>query len=126
MKPARQFYVLRNFCMKLHSSRVLTTVVWVLSILIFGLPVCVSGAGTGSTGQATEAAQPPEPPGPPPHGHRPPPEAYEVCEGEAVGTAARFTSPRGDVIEGVCKEMEGKMVLIPDFDKDQRGPARQK
>jgi hypothetical protein len=106
--------------MKLHSSRVLATVVWALSILIFGLPVCASGAGTGSTGQATEAAQPPEPPGPPPHG--PPPEAYEVCKGKAVGTATRFTSPRGDVIKGVCKEMEGEMVLIPDFDKGQRGP----
>lgn len=38
----------------------------------------------------------------------PPPEALEVCKDKAAGTAVEMTSPRGDVVKGVCR-----MVMIP-------------
>lgn len=111
--------------MKLHSSRVLAVVVSMLSMLVFGAPICVGAAETGSA-QSTDGTRPPEGSGPPPHGHKPPPEAYKACEGKTAGTAAQLTTPRGDVIKGVCREMDGEMVLVPDFDKNGRGPRPEK
>ena len=38
----------------------------------------------------------------------PPPEALEVCKGKAAGTAVEMTTPRGELVKGVCR-----MVMIP-------------
>jgi hypothetical protein len=119
VKSAYQYRALRRFTMRLYSSRGLAIAAGVLSMLVFGVPFYVGGADTGSGQSSGSTSQ--EPKGPPPRGHKPPPEAYKVCEGKTAGTAAQLTSPRGDVIKGVCRQMDGEMVLIPDFDKDGKG-----
>ena len=35
--------------------------------------------------------------------HGPPPEAYTVCEGKAVGSAASFTNHKGEIVNGTCQ-----------------------
>lgn len=105
--------------MKRGFVTILVTAVLALSMVIFGpfvhLAVAQTGS-SGSTGQSSDGAQPPA------SGHKPPPEAYKVCEGKTVGTSAHLVTPRGDTITGVCKELDGKMVLVPDFDKNRKCP----
>jgi hypothetical protein len=107
--------------MTLRFLAILATAILVLPAFFFGPAVHVTAAETGTTGQSADSVRPPEPGGPLPHGHNPPPEAYEACEGKAAGTAAQLITPRGDTITGVCKNIDGKMVLAPDFDKNRRG-----
>lgn len=56
-------------------------------------------------------------------GHKPPPEAYKACEGKKAGATARFTTPRGDTITGTCEELDGQLVLKPDFTNRPSGPC---
>lgn len=55
----------------------------------------------------------------------PPPEAFELCEGKSVGDSVEITSPQGDKVEGVCKEMNGKMVAVPANMPERGGQKRQ-
>lgn len=58
--------------------------------------------------------------------HGPPPEAYQACEGKAEGSEARMTTPRGEVVGGVCeKEVGGKMVLRLDCPRHKAGGRRE-
>lgn len=43
----------------------------------------------------------------------PPPEAYEACEGKVEGDTVSITTPRGDIIEGVCTDHDGRLALRP-------------
>lgn len=47
----------------------------------------------------------------------PPPEALKACEGKASGDTSQFVGPRGGTVSGVCKEVDGKLVLQPDSSK---------
>lgn len=55
-------------------------------------------------------------------GSQPPPEAYAACKGKKPGDTAGLTTPRGDIIEGTCEEMDGQMVLKPNPPKDRPQP----
>jgi hypothetical protein len=54
-----------------------------------------------------------------PHGKRvaPPPEAYKACEGKKAGDASQFIGPNERAVNGICKEVDGKLVLQPDRPK---------
>jgi len=47
----------------------------------------------------------------------PPPEAYKACVGKNAGDASQFVSPSGKTVSGICKEVDGKLVLQPDRPK---------
>ena len=47
----------------------------------------------------------------------PPPEVYKACEGKSAGSAAQFVDPRGRTVSGICKEVDGKLILQPDRPK---------
>ena len=47
----------------------------------------------------------------------PTPEAYKACEGKSAGSAAQFVGSRGETVSGVCKEIDGKLILLPDRTK---------
>jgi hypothetical protein len=53
------------------------------------------------------------PPGKGPRGPRqPPPEARAACDGLADGAQCRFTSPRGDAVQGVCRSPAGELACV--------------
>jgi len=57
---------------------------------------------------------------PPRHGKRtPPPEAYAACEGKAAGDSVTVTTPRGETLTAVCRELDGKLAAMP-----KGGPPR--
>lgn len=57
--------------------------------------------------------------------HRtPPPEAYAACEGKTVGDTASLQSPRGHKVTGTCREMDGKLFLLPDNPPQGRSKQR--
>lgn len=43
----------------------------------------------------------------------PPPEAYKACEGKNKGSAALFVGSRGGTVNGICEDVDGKLVLQP-------------
>lgn len=45
---------------------------------------------------------------------QPPPEAFEVCEGQAQGDTVSITTPRGDTVDATCQLMDQKLVAVPD------------
>ncbi|GLS90228.1 hypothetical protein GCM10007916_12950 [Psychromonas marina] len=45
---------------------------------------------------------------------QPPPEAFEVCEGQSEGDSVSITSPEGDTVEATCKMMHDKLVAMPE------------
>jgi hypothetical protein len=45
---------------------------------------------------------------------KPPPEAIAACKGKSEGVAVQFTTPRGDTLQGVCKEFEGSLAAMPE------------
>lgn len=47
----------------------------------------------------------------------PPPEAYKACEGKSAGSASEFVDSRGRTVSGICKEVDGKLILRPDRPK---------
>ncbi len=63
-----------------------------------------------------------QPPGAPGGERKPPPEAYKACQNKTAGDSASFTTPRGDAITGVCKELDGTLVLVPDFMLNGQNP----
>lgn len=40
--------------------------------------------------------------------------AYKACEGKNAGDVAEYVGKRGKTIKGTCKDMEGKLVVLPD------------
>jgi len=51
----------------------------------------------------------------------PPPEAFEVCEGQSEGASVSFTTPKGDSVEATCKLMREKLVAVPDNMPEKKG-----
>ncbi|GAC16128.1 hypothetical protein [Aliiglaciecola lipolytica] len=47
-------------------------------------------------------------------GGKPPPEAFEACEGKSEGDEVSFTTPRGDNITASCKTMQNELVAVPE------------
>lgn len=54
--------------------------------------------------------------GPPQRGGRPepPPEAVEACAGKSEGTTVEFTLRDDRKVNGICREIGGRMVAMPD------------
>ncbi len=54
--------------------------------------------------------------GPPPgHGNmKHPPEAIEACKDINEGTEVEITTPRGDKVKAVCKQIDGQLVAVPE------------
>ena len=46
-----------------------------------------------------------------------PAEAYKACEGKNAGDAAQFVGKSGKTIKGACKDLDGKLVLLPERHK---------
>ncbi len=44
----------------------------------------------------------------------PPQEAVEACAGKKEGEAVRFKTPFGDNVSGVCREVRGKLIAVPE------------
>jgi len=63
--------------------------------------------------------------GPPDEGGRPPgppQEAIDACKGKSAGDNVEFTGPRGETMQGICRDMHGQLVAVPK-DFDQKHPA---
>lgn len=44
----------------------------------------------------------------------PPAEAVSACKDQQEGTTVEFTIPSGEKVKGSCKEIEGRMVAVPE------------
>jgi len=58
-------------------------------------------------------------------GRTPPKEAIEACRDKSEGATVEITTPRGDKVKGICKEMNGELVALPErrFPPPGRPPA---
>ncbi len=50
----------------------------------------------------------------------PPSEAYRACVGKSVGSSAQFIDQRGEALQGICEEENGRLVLRPDRNRPDR------
>lgn len=58
-------------------------------------------------------------------GRKPPPEAFEICEGKSEGDSVSITSPQGDTVEATCKAMRGdELVAVPEGGGRQGGKGK--
>lgn len=53
-------------------------------------------------------------PGPGGRGCGPPKEAVDACAGKNVGDAVRFTAPFGDNVAATCREIQGRLIAVPE------------
>ncbi len=60
----------------------------------------------------------------PGHPAVPPPEAFDACKDKTAGSAAQFTTPRGETIQGTCREKGDRLVLVPDRPEGRKLAAR--
>ena len=44
----------------------------------------------------------------------PPPEAFAACKGKTEGATAQFTGRNGEIVAGICRVADGRLVLRPD------------
>jgi len=44
----------------------------------------------------------------------PPQEAVDACSGKREGEVVRFNTPFGDNVSGVCREIRGKLIAVPE------------
>lgn len=51
----------------------------------------------------------------------PPPGAAEACEGKSAGDKASLSGPDGKTFSGVCREKDGKLVLVPEHGSREGG-----
>ncbi len=77
------------------KSKAVIVVFMLASLPIFATTACSKGPGGGAQGG-------------------PPPEAITACEGKSEGDSASFTGRRGETLEGVCKEVEGQLAVVPE------------
>lgn len=60
-----------------------------------------------------------------PHGHGgpngPPPEAIDACKDKKEGDSVEFTSPNGDTIKAICKQIDSRLAAMP-INWPGRGP----
>ena len=48
-------------------------------------------------------------------GRRPPPQqAIDACKEKSEGTTVELTTPRGDTMKAVCKQIGAQLVAVPD------------
>ncbi len=47
-------------------------------------------------------------------GMKPPPQAYEACKDKNEGDSVKITTPWGETIKAVCKQVEGKLAAMPE------------
>lgn len=57
--------------------------------------------------------------------HQPPPEAFEICEGQSEGDSVSITTPHGDIIDATCQLMDEKLVAVPKHMPPPRGDREQ-
>jgi hypothetical protein len=50
----------------------------------------------------------------------PPAEAFSACEGKSQGDVSQFENNRGEILQGSCEELDGKLVLRPERFKKER------
>lgn len=60
--------------------------------------------------QAEETNSPSQPQG----RMKPPPEAIAACKEKSEGDAVQFTTPRGDMLKGICRKFEGVLAAMPE------------
>ncbi|MAD15643.1 MAG: hypothetical protein CL579_06130 [Alteromonadaceae bacterium] len=48
---------------------------------------------------------------------RPPPEAFEACEGQSEGDSVSVETRRGDSMSATCQMIDDTLVAVPDKDK---------
>jgi len=53
-------------------------------------------------------------PGEQPGGRTPPREAVEACTGKSAGAEVEITTPRGDTLKAVCRQLGGQLVAVPE------------
>jgi hypothetical protein len=44
----------------------------------------------------------------------PPPQAYEACNGKNEGDSVKITTPWGETITAICKQINGKLAAMPE------------
>ena len=44
----------------------------------------------------------------------PPQEAIDACAGMSEGDTVQFTTPRGDTVSGICREIRGGLIAVPE------------
>jgi|WetSurMetagenome_2_1015567.scaffolds.fasta_scaffold564700_2 hypothetical protein len=81
-------------------NRFVINIMLILLLLIGGMSVAY----------AEEANRPPRPEG----RMKPPSEAIAACKGKSEGVQVQFTTPRGDTLKGVCKEVDGILAAMPE------------
>jgi|GEM_PF-1872306 len=47
---------------------------------------------------------------------KPPQEAIDACQDKAEGATVEMSSPRGDTLVGVCRQLGGVLVVVPEKD----------
>ncbi|PKN16170.1 MAG: hypothetical protein CVU66_01995 [Deltaproteobacteria bacterium HGW-Deltaproteobacteria-23] len=45
---------------------------------------------------------------------KPPQAAFDACKGKSAGDSVSITTPRGDTITAVCRQLDGQLVAMPD------------
>lgn len=45
---------------------------------------------------------------------KPPQEAFDACKGKSAGDTVSITTPRGDTLTAVCRQLDGQLVAMPD------------
>lgn len=43
----------------------------------------------------------------------PPPEAIKACAGKSAGDTTSFKGRRGETLEAICREIDGKLAAVP-------------
>src|SRR3990172_12811448 len=53
----------------------------------------------------------------------PPQEAIDACAGMSEGDTVQFATPRGDTMSGICREIRGGLIAVPEggFPGNNRG-----
>ena len=54
----------------------------------------------------------------------PPPEAYSACKDKEAGSAAQLVTPWGETLKGTCRQMDGKLVMIPELPEGMKMATR--
>lgn len=44
----------------------------------------------------------------------PPPQAYEACKDKNEGDSVKITTPWGETINAICKQIDGKLAAMPE------------